>query len=621
MYLAKIQASAKKTRVLITGFLILVAFIGVLAAPARAATTFTVNIPGDTNDAFLADDLCDVNTSSPGDQCTLRAAIRQSNITPGADVVRFAIPDDFGTGVKTINVGATGNGALPAITQTVTINGYTQPGAKANTKAVGDNARIMIELNGSAAGAASGLEIDGASNSVIRGLAINRFSGSGVVIASNSQEGTSALNNRIEGNFIGTDPSGTQDLGNGSRGVVVFNQTSNNNTIGGTTPAARNLISGNETTFGAVDLVLGPSGNKVQGNYIGTDRTGTQDLGNAQEGILIDGENNTVGGTTPGAGNLISGNGKTGVFITPIPSVGNNKVLGNRIGTTANGTGALGNGLSGVGIGGNSRGNSVGDGTAAGSNTIAFNGSDGVAVFSNTTGNRILTNSIFSNAGSAIDLNDDGPTANDPGDADTGGNNLQNKPTITAARASATATTVKGRLNGTPSKTHKVQFFSNAPDTDQGKKFIGQKSVRTDASGNVSFTFKPAAKVTAGQTITATATKTSTGDTSEFSASRKVVPAGGAALAPDTTKLSGPSGVKEETRTATILQPNQASCPSPKSAIKAPREKPASVVLKSEVCVLSRTVTPAPVAPPVKGGDEAGGMRDQARPQKRGALA
>ena len=514
---SKIESRTKK-KVLATGVLVagMMAASLIVASPAHASTTFTVNLPGDTKDANTSDNLCDVNLFGSGNQCTLRAAIEQANATPGADTINFDIPDNFGTGVKTINVGATGNGALPNVTDQVNIDGYTQPGAHPNTKALGNDAVIRIELNGASAGAASGLGIDEASNGVIRGLAINRFSGSGIVIFSDPSSGPSALGNRIEGNFVGTDPSGVQDLGNGGTGVNILNSKSNNNIVGGTSPAARNLISGNDSDFGGVLLHGGTAGNQVLGNYIGTDRTGTEDLGNLGHGVVIfDSSDSTVGGITAGAHNLISGNEKNGVEIAGV-SEGNNRVLGNRIGTTASGIGALGNGGAGVFVSGSSDNNSVGSGTAGAANAIAFNGQDGVSVTNDTTGNRILSNSVFSNGRLGVDLNDDGSTSNDAGDADAGPNTLQNFPALSSAKASRTGTTIKGTLNSTPSKTFTVQFFSNAPGADEGQTLLGEKSVTTDTSGNASFTFKTKKKVGKGQTITATATD-SDGNTSEFS--------------------------------------------------------------------------------------------------------
>ena len=206
-------------------------------------------------------------------------------------------------------------------------------------------------------------------------------------------------------------------------------------------------------------------------------------------------------------------------------------MLGNLIGTQTDGTTPLGNTRSGVKIAGGSN-NAVGDGSSGGANTIAFNGipnsgTGGVEIQEsgqggNANGNRVLSNSIFSNVGLGIVLgNNLFQTPNDTGDADAGPNNGQNFPVITSAKT-ATTTTIAGKLNSTPGKSFTVQFFANPAGGDEGKKFIGQKTLTTDTSGNASFTFKPASKVATGKTITATATNASSGDTSEFSAPRKV---------------------------------------------------------------------------------------------------
>jgi hypothetical protein len=157
-------------------------------------------------------------------------------------------------------------------------------------------------------------------------------------------------------------------------------------------------------------------------------------------------------------------------------------------------------------------------------NIISANEYAGVGLYGDTaTGNRILSNSIFTNGDLGIDLNDDGSTANDPGDADTGANDLQNKPVLSSAKKSATGTTtIKGSLNSTPNKIFKVRFFSNPEGTDEGKTFLGTKSVSTNGTGNVSFTFSTKKQIGLGQNITATATSPG-GNTSEFSGPRKVV--------------------------------------------------------------------------------------------------
>jgi hypothetical protein len=154
---------------------------------------------------------------------------------------------------------------------------------------------------------------------------------------------------------------------------------------------------------------------------------------------------------------------------------------------------------------------------------ISGNEGSGVNIFGDTaTGNRILSNSIYANGGLGIDLGDDGPTPNDPGDTDTGANGLQNKPVLSSARKSSTGTTtVRGTLNSTPGKTFQVQFFSNPSGTEEGKTFLGSKSVTTNGSGNVSFAYSTKKAIRLGQNITATAT--GAGGTSEFSGPRKVV--------------------------------------------------------------------------------------------------
>ena len=266
---------AGSRKVLVLGTFLLAAFMALSllgASPARASTTFTVTDPGDS--------LCS------GGACTLRAAILAANSTPnagGPDTINFDIPGD---GPHTIKL----DDPLPSILDPVIIDGYTQPGASPNTLAKGTNAKPMIELDGENAGNAGGLDVR-APGSVVRGLAINRFSSYGILVCGDSVTGV-----KIEGNFIGTDPTGTQDLGNGTLGVNML--LSSGNTVGGTTPEARNLISGNEGD--GVVSSYGPLGNKVYGNLIGTKSDGKGALGNADDGVDIwGGSANFVGGGRP----------------------------------------------------------------------------------------------------------------------------------------------------------------------------------------------------------------------------------------------------------------------------------------------------------------------------------
>ena len=260
--------------------------------------------------------------------------------------------------------------------------------------------------------------------------------------------------------------------------------------------------------------VAGNTNNVISGNFIGTDAVPNQADGVATS---FNSTNNTIGGTTPADRNLISGNFSSGVQL----GSSNNQVHNNLIGTDKTGTKALGNG---EGVGVFKSGNTLG---GASPNTIAFNKSSGVnidaVIGTSSAGNKVLSNSIFSNGELGIDLGRDGVSANDSGDADSGPNNLQNFPVISSAKTSSTATTISARLNSGVNTPYIVQFFSNPAGGGEGKKFIVQKTLTTTVDGLRTFSFSQVAPVLAGQNITATATRVSSGDTSEFSAPRKVV--------------------------------------------------------------------------------------------------
>ena len=168
------------------------------------------------------------NTNSSG-AGSLGQAILDANNNLGPDVINFNIP---GSGVHTISL----TNQLPPLTDPVTIDGYTQPGASPNTLAVGNDAKLLIELSGALANSAYGLRLTGG-NSTIRGLIINRFNFQGIDIELKG-------GNVIAGNFIGTNASGTADFPTPNNGSGVYLLTSNN-TIGGLTPGDRNVLSGN----------------------------------------------------------------------------------------------------------------------------------------------------------------------------------------------------------------------------------------------------------------------------------------------------------------------------------------------------------------------------------------
>jgi CSLREA domain-containing protein len=638
-------------------------FVGISQSPAQGAiqlqsvppATFTVNSTGDSGDSNTADGLCKDSTGA----CTLRAAIQQANASAGKNTIAFNIS---GAGPHTIRP----NSALPTITDPVIIDGFTQSGASPNTNPVGQglNAVLKIELSGAGAGAGVNGLVISAGDSTMRGLVINRFSAGGIVLQTNGGnvieglfigtdvtgsldlgnsrdgieisfgsnniiggttagarniisgndqigvfiQGSLAASNSVQGNFIGTDVTGTIALGNTFSGVFVGGAPKN--LIGGTTPGAGNVISGNAGPSNGVGVVIQGSEamlNVVQGNLIGTDITGTIDLGNAFDGVSLESNatQNVIGGMEPGARNVISGNNRDGVFIQGVSIVSGdgNAVLGNFIGTDITGTLALGNSEDGVRIhsasnntiggttsearnvissnkergitiaqtagGGRATGNlvqgnfigtkvdgksplgntshgifitnlapevlpasnnTIGGTTSGAGNTIAFSGGLGVSVISGT-GNTIQGNSIHSNGGLGIDLGGDGVTPNDLGDADTGANNLQNFPVLTSALTTTEQTQIRGALNSTPNTQFKIEFFFNTVCDPSGHGEgesrvvafgLNPITVTTDGGGNITFGLSTSATVPVGRFVTTTATDPN-GNTSEFSRCIQVV--------------------------------------------------------------------------------------------------
>ncbi len=278
------------------------------ARPAHAVSTFTVDSTADTNLTAC---------TAAANDCTLRGAINAANSTAnsgGPDAINFAIP---GAGPHTISP----TSALPSITEAATIDGYTQPGSSPNTQTQGTNAVLKIELDGTnAGGGADGLSIgNNASNTLIRGLVINRFR-----IGVFSSGGTTGV--KVEGNFLGTNAAGDADQGNRDSGVGFF--TAAGATIGGVTPDKRNVISGNDNA--GVVLNSGASGVKVEGNLIGTGKDGTSPLGNGEVGVpIVNSSGNIVGGTASGAANTIAFNGSHGVNV--VANSTGNRILGNSI--------------------------------------------------------------------------------------------------------------------------------------------------------------------------------------------------------------------------------------------------------------------------------------------------
>jgi len=323
---------------------------------------------------------------------------------------------------------------------------------------------------------------------------------------------TGTSGNVVKGNYIGTDASGTVELPGEYGWVLVYEAHSN--TIGGGAAEERNIIAHGVTLSGA-------SGNVVKGNYIGTDVTGAVAfVGYIRISIYGGAQNNTIGGSALGEGNVIAGGWVdlgAGVEMWGSGTSGN-VVKGNYIGTDATGTVALPN-WEGVRISSGAENNTVGGSAAGEGNVIAFNYGDGVLVSgSDATGNAIRGNSIYSNGGLGIDLGGDGVTTNDPGDGDAGANYLQNFPVL--ASATSGSTTIEGTLDSTPNTAFTVEFFSStACDPSgfgEGENLIGSTTVTTDGTGNASSVVTFPTTVPEGQFVTATATDPSR-NTSEFS--------------------------------------------------------------------------------------------------------
>ena len=523
------------------------------------ALTLTVDDTGDGVDANAG---ADATCADAGGKCTLRAAIQTANGQAGTDIINFNIS---GATPHVIQPGS----ALPTPNQTTTIDGTTDPSFTTTP---------VIELDGTGlAGGENGLSLDCACT--VRGLIINNFPGSGIYTNANNgifegnwigidADGTTAapngdygieidgsdnnriggttsgagnvlsgqttggvfigasgVSNLIQGNLIGTDVNGTADLGNGVNGVEINN--ADNNTIGGSTAAERNIISGNNN-YGVL-LSVGSTGNVIKGNYIGTNKAGTAAIQNTR-GININASpTNTIGGSASGEGNVISGNAMPGIWIEAVSN--GNTIKGNLIGTRPDGTTALGNGGCGIVITGSSLNNNVGGTGTGDGNTIANNSNDGVRIFSGT-GNAILGNSIHTHLAAfrGIDLNANGTDVNDANDPDGGANNTQNYPVLTAANITG-STTVTGTLDSTPNTTFRIELFEStachASGNGEGKTFLGANTnTVTDANGDASFSITVTSSATVGSVITATATDltTNANDTSEFSSCVTVVP-------------------------------------------------------------------------------------------------
>jgi len=389
------------------------------------------------------------------------------------------------------------------------ISGNTSTGVQMSGSATGVQV-IGNYIGVNASGTASikngtGVRISGSSGNIVGGAA----AGSANIISGN---GTGVLlqgdSNIISGNLIGTDVTGNVAIANTSGGVSII-------------VASTNLVTGNVISGNANGIGVNGTGNVITGNRIGVNAAGSAALGNTALGISVSSATNTlIGGTTPAARNVISANGSAGVLLSGTSA--GTVIQGNAIGTDLAGTANLGNKQDGIAVIPNASGVLIGGAVAGAGNVISFNGGSGVFVSGPPTPPpdkvTISRNSISSNTRLGIDFGFGNPVLNDPGDADTGPNNLQNYPVLTSATLGSGTTTVTGTLNSTPSSTFTIELFDNlscdSSGSGEGATFVTSTIVTTDASGNASFSLVLPLAMTV---VTATATDAA-GNTSEFSA-------------------------------------------------------------------------------------------------------
>jgi hypothetical protein len=365
-----------------------VATVGFPAAPAHA---FAIYLVTNTNDSGIG---------------SLRQAILDADTTVGPDSIAFVLPGAGPAVITPVN-------NLPAITDPLIVAGYTEPGAKPATAT--SAATITVIIDGT--NMTTGLDV-ATGSSAVSGLNIRNVRGPGIVVSGN--------NDIIRGNYVGTDETGTADLGNtgdgvlvdgtgnwvgganpadrnvlsGNQGAGVSEEGSDNHVsgnrvgttadgngalpntdgvdvfgtathVGGTASGARNVISGN--TFFGIDLRAGADDAVVEGNYIGTNVDATATVPN-EVGIVVSSVDAQIGGIAAGATNVVSGNTSDGIRVN---GLGQGGMQENLIGVTPTGA-ALGNGGYGVWLDG-SAGSNVGGSNGSG-NTIGGNGQDGVLV-------------------------------------------------------------------------------------------------------------------------------------------------------------------------------------------------------------------------------------------------
>ena len=498
---------------------------------ALPTITTPVTIDGTSENGYGGTPLIDLEGSGAGQ------GVDGLDISAGSTTVQgLAIGGFSGEG---INLSAAGSNTITAnylgttAAGTVDANGLdgilVQSGSNTNTisdNTISGNTQNGIYLNGQAGGSGTtatsgniiignfigtgttgasvagnknnGIEVQNAPNTVIGGTtaaARNIISGNKVGLGLYNNSDTSV----IEGNYIGTDVSGSNPLGNTGDGIEL--EGISNSTIGGTASGAGNVISGNDNGINC--FVIGSTNITIQGNLIGTNAAGTARVANAGTGITISGPTNvTIGGTTTGARNVISGNTSDGIS-TGLGAVGL-VVQGNYIGVGSDGVTAIGNGGDGVQLQFNS--SVVVGGTATGAGNIianngfsaAFDHSGVVVGFNQIVGSPILGNSIYNNENLGIE------------NANSG---AQVAPTLNTAVSTGNTGTITGSLTSAAG-TYRVELFStptvNVSGNAEGETFLGFATVTITAGPNGTTGTSGFTAATAGfnplTLITATAT-------------------------------------------------------------------------------------------------------------------
>ncbi len=484
----------------------------VAACVSANANACTRDAGGTCVDAFEGATILIVDSVALSGPGTLRQAILDANADPGPNIIGFNIS---GACPQTFLFSDTL--PLPPITDSLSIRGYTQPGASPNTSTLADDASICVQLKANDA------------NSQIVGLRFNptittaTFDVSGLSIGG-FHDGIriDGGNYTISGNFIGLAADGTTARPNGYNGVNVAAPNSyvaTTRMIGGPDPGDRNLISRNGT---GVMLVTG-GGNTVRNNFIGTDRSGNV-AGSNVNGVYVASLSNSIND------NLISGNSGTAIRIEGANGAAN-VVSNNRIGVKSLAICApppctpdynLGNAGDGVRVAVGAAGNNLS------ANTIAWNDGDGISLPDAGPLNWISANSMHDNGGLGIDLGANGvdPIDNDATAPAGAPNRLLNYPVLDSAFGGNLGGSVHGSLESTNGH-YTIEFHADtAPDPSQhgeGQDYLGNGEVDitnavAGANGSVGFNL-PISDVTSliGRHISAIA-RDADGNTSEFSA-------------------------------------------------------------------------------------------------------